>query len=83
MINPNNNSLEEKEEKKTSTFREICKLITYFLIVFIFFVVVIVFYQQYEGWDLTDTIFFVIVTISTVGKDYYFSQFIKNSLANS
>eukprot|EP01031_Cornospumella_fuschlensis_P030150 gene30150-36421_t len=37
------------------------------LAVFIFFLLAVVFYSNYEGWSINDSVFFTIVTISTVG----------------
>jgi hypothetical protein len=37
-------------------------------IVLLYFLVGIVFYNTYEGWNLTQSVFFTVVTISTVGK---------------
>ncbi|RYH00072.1 two pore domain potassium channel family protein [archaeon] len=36
--------------------------------VFVFFLLAVVFYSNYEGWSINDSVFFTIVTISTVGK---------------
>lgn len=67
-------SIDHIEERK-SLVRDICKLISYLFIIFIFFLIVIIFYINYEHWNLTDTIYFVICTISTVGKTQNDSPF--------
>lgn len=39
-------------------------------LVFIYITLAITFYQQYEGWTITDSIFFVAQTLSTIGYGY-------------
>jgi hypothetical protein len=55
-------------EHHQSHSKEIIKIIISFFVLFVFFTVVISFYQEYENWTLTDTVYFVIATISSVGK---------------
>jgi hypothetical protein len=56
------------EHQERSTSKEAIKLIISFVIIFVFFTIVVTFYQQYEGWNLTDTMFFILATLATVGK---------------
>jgi hypothetical protein len=54
--------------KRNAAFKDLVQLIMYLFIVSIFLFVVVLFYHQYEGWSINETFFFVVFTISTVGK---------------
>ncbi len=54
--------------KRNAAFKDLVQLIMYLFIVSIFLFMVVLFYHEYEGWSINETFFFVVFTISTVGK---------------
>lgn len=46
---------------------DIFRFVGYILLVFVYLTLGITFYQQYEGWTVMESIFFVVQTLSTVG----------------
>lgn len=64
------------ENQGGSKSKEAIKILVSFVIIFIYFTIVITFYQQYEGWNLTDTMFFILATLATVGKSFSFHSLI-------
>ena len=53
--------------RRNACFSSICKPIVNASIVVIYFAIGCAVYMHYEGWNLTDAIYFQMVTVSTVG----------------
>ena len=50
------------------TVKKGMKFILKIAVVMLYFITGIMFYKFYEDWDWTDSVFFTVVTICTVGK---------------
>jgi hypothetical protein len=48
----------------------LARLLGFAFLVFVYITLAITFYQQYENWTVTDSIFFVAQTLSTIGYGY-------------
>jgi hypothetical protein len=66
-VTPHNEKSPTEEERKSTRYQDILRLSSYALGIFIFFVVTITFYIQWEHWTFLDTVYFIIVTLATVG----------------